>query len=280
MEDSLLDEKTSDGSNVSNPGALGIQVTTSTLNQYLENEERSHSCEFYWLGSTARMENVPTSDLDLLCVCTTQFDEGFWSKLRRELNVDPFLEDHGVCLYGPFESILESFMKFYDVYGNKKHTFLGSLLDSRPLAQERNNQFLQRLEIEHFPRVFSQTIEDIEYYQEYYQKTTPQDAASLYQNVKSEFYRTATMFPRDLYFYLYCRNGKRDYYHSTILRLNLLHSSNILSDVVYNTFKDVFDLCQLSRRGVSASLVFESLIEYRSKLANCLLEMKKFSGNK
>jgi len=38
MEDSLLDEKTSDGSNVSNPGALGIQVTTSTLNQYLENE--------------------------------------------------------------------------------------------------------------------------------------------------------------------------------------------------------------------------------------------------
>jgi len=199
------------------------------------------------LGSTARKENVPTSDLDLLCVCTTQFDEGFWSKLKGELNnFDPHLEEHGVCLYGPFESILESFMKFYDAYG-KKRTFLGSLLDSRPLAQERKNQFLQRLEIEHFPRVFSQTIEDIEYFQ-----TTPQ-VGSLYQNIKSEFYRTSTMFPRDLHFYLYCRNEKRDdYCHSTTFRLKLLRSSNILSDVVYNTFKAVFDLCQLSRSGMSS----------------------------
>jgi len=258
------------------------------LDARLKNEERYHSCEFYCLGSTARRENVSNSDLDLLCVCNGfQVNNASWNRVSSELNVDKFMEQYGVVLYGTFYSIFHSFMQFYMVYGLPR-TFLGSLLDSIPVTQERN-QFLQHLNITHFERVFSQTLEDIDYYtktgriiiQENFSLQQLVERQELQKVVKSEFYRTATMFPRDLFFYIYCKNGKNGhYFHSTLVRLEVLESSEILSEVdkniVIGTFKEVFYLCQLSRRGeLSDLVVIEHLTSYRPQLTCCLEIMKK-----
>jgi len=200
-----------------------------------QKEEGENGHIFYLLGSIARGECVDY-DVDLLCVVPNQknLNESFCNEIVEQFKVDTYLEHQGIVLYGHLEKIISSFR---EKHGGK---FLDIILDSRPLHGP--NLLLEEIVKDEkiAEKVFSQTVrtrfttevdDEIRNLQkELNQYDDPKSKKHIYSLIRKsfelEFYRIATLIPRDLFFFLYCSKRNEDhqypYIHSTTERLDAL----------------------------------------------------------